>query len=89
MGKFQTKFVQIPREENEQADRLTKAASAKHMIIPSKVLSFVQLLPLINGVGVQEIDLGSNWTTPIVSYLKDGTLPDGKEVARKLKVQVA
>ena len=44
MGKFQTKFVQIPREENEQADRLTKAASAKHMIIPSKVLSFVQLL---------------------------------------------
>ena len=44
MGKFQTKFVQIPREENEQADCLTKAASAKHMIIPSKVLSFVQLL---------------------------------------------
>ena len=29
----------------------------------------------------------SNWTTPIVSYLKDGTLPDGKGAARKLKVQ--
>ena len=25
----------------------------------------------------------------IVSYLKDGTLPDGKEAARKLKVQAA
>ena len=60
MGKFQTKFVQIPGEENEQADRLAKAASAKHMIIPSKVLSFVQLLPLIDGIGVQEIDSGSN-----------------------------
>ena len=42
---------------------------------------------MIDGVGVQEIDSGSNWTTLIVSYLKDGTLPDGKEAARKLKVQ--
>ena len=27
--------------------------------------------------------------TPLVFYLKDGTLPDSKEVARKLKVQAA
>ena len=66
-----------------------KTASAKHMIIPNKVLSFIQLLPLIDGVEVQEIDLRRNWTTPIVSYLKDGTLLDGKEAARKLKIQVA
>ena len=38
---------------------------------------------------MQEIDSGSDWTTPIVSYLKNDTLPDGKEAARKLKVQVA
>ena len=56
------------------------------MLIPDKVLSFVQLSPLIDGIGVQEIDLGSNWTTLIVSYLKDITLPDGKEAVRKLKV---
>ena len=59
------------------------------MLILSRVHSFVQPLPLIDGVGVQEIDLESNWTTPIISYLKDNTLPDSKEVARKLKVQVA
>ena len=47
-GEFQTKFVQIPREENEQADHLVTAASAEHMFITSKVLSFVQLLPLID-----------------------------------------
>ena len=58
------------------------------MPVSSKVLSFVQLSPLIDGVGVSEIDLGSNWTTLIVSYLKDGTLPDGKKATRKLKVQV-
>ena len=52
MAKFQAKFVQIPKEENEQADRLAKTASVEYMLIPSKVLSFVQLLPLINGVSV-------------------------------------
>ena len=41
MDNFQVKFVQIPREENEQADRLAKAASAEHMLIPNEVLSFV------------------------------------------------
>ena len=61
------------------------------MLIPilSKVLSFVQLSPLIDDVGVQEIDLRSNWITPIVSYLKNGTLSDDKEVATKLKVQAS
>ena len=49
-----------PREENKQADHLVTAASAEHMFISSKVLSFVQLLPLIDGVEVQEIDSGSN-----------------------------
>ena len=42
---------------------------------------------MIDGVGVQEIGSESNWSTPIVSYLKDGMLLDGKEAARKLKVQ--
>ena len=87
MNDLQVKFIQIPREENEQADRLAKAALAEYMLIPSKVLSFVQVSPLINGVDVQEIDSESSWTTPIVSYLKDGTLLDSKGVVRKLKVQ--
>nr|XP_023877698.1 uncharacterized protein LOC111990138 [Quercus suber] len=86
---LQAKIVQIPREENEQADRLTKAVSAEHMVIPDKVLSFIQLSPLIDVTDMQEISSKSNWTTLLISYLKDGTLPDGKKDARKLKVQVA
>ena len=86
---LQTKFLQIPREENKQADHLTKVASAEHMLIPNKVVSFVQLLPLINGMDVQEIGSQDNWTISIILYLRDGTLPNDKEVARKLKVQVA
>ena len=41
MDNFQVKFVQIPKEENEQVGRLAKAASAEHMLIPNEVLSFV------------------------------------------------
>ena len=41
VGDLQAKFVQIPREENKQANRLAKAASVEHMLIPNKVLSFI------------------------------------------------
>ncbi|XP_075656476.1 uncharacterized protein LOC142626604 [Castanea sativa] len=36
MHNLNAKFVQIPREENERADRLAKAASAEHMSFPSQ-----------------------------------------------------
>ena len=49
---LQAKFVQIPREENEQADRLAKVALAEHMLIHSQVLSFVQISLLIDSVSV-------------------------------------
>ena len=83
---LEAKIIQIPRGENDQADCLAKAASAEHMIIPDNVLSFVQLSPLIDSGDIQEIGFESNWTTPLVSYLKNGVLPDGKEAVRKLKV---
>ena len=87
VGELKAKFVQVLREENEKADHFAKATSTEHMLITGKVLSFVQLSPLIDDVRVEEIDSESNWTTPIVSYLKNSTLPDSKEAIRKLKVQ--
>ena len=56
------------------------------MVIPNKVLSFIQLSLLIDPVNVQKIGSESNWATPLISYLKNGVLLDGKEAARKLKV---
>ena len=87
VSNLQASFVQIPREENEHTDHLAKAASAKHMLIPSLVLSFVQISPLIDGISVQEISSKNYWTAPITSYLKDCVLPNEKEATRKLKVQ--
>ena len=90
MGDLEVKFVQIPREENECVDHLAKAASAEFMLVPEQVLSFVQLSSLINdGMSMQEVDSKCNWTTPLISYLKTGVLPDEKGVVRKLKVQAS
>ena len=50
------------------------------------MLSFVQVSSLIDSVDMQEIGSESNWTMPLISYLKDGILPDEKEAARRLKV---
>ena len=61
VGSLQIKFVQIPRKENECVDRLAKAASAEHMLVPDQVLSFVQISSLIDdGTNVQEVDSKSN-----------------------------
>ena len=60
------------------------------MLIPNQVLSFVQTSSLIdNGMDVQEVEPESNWTTPLISYLKVGILPNEKDAARKLKVQAS
>ena len=73
--------------ENECADRLAKVASAEFMNASKQVLSFVQTSSLINdGAQMQEIDVEENWTTSLITYLRSGILPDGKDVVRKLKV---
>ena len=38
---------------------------------------------------MQEINLEENWTMPLIAYPRSGILPDGKVVARKLKVQAS
>ena len=88
MNNLHAKFVQILMEENEHANCLAKAASIEHMLIPSQGLSFVQISPLIDIVSVQGIGFKNNWMTLLICYLKDDVLLDGKEAARKLKVQV-
>ena len=64
-----------------------KAASAEFMNAPKQVLSFVQTCSLIdNGRKIQEIDVEEDWTAPLKEYLQSGSLPDEKDVARRLKV---
>ena len=90
ISSLEVKFIQIPRKENECADRLAKEASAEFMNASKQVLSFVQTSSLIDdGAQMQEINVEENWTTPLIAYLRSGILPDGKDAARKLKVQAS
>ena len=60
------------------------------MLVPNQVLSFIQVSSLIDdGANMQEIGSKSNWTMPLVFYLRNGMLPNEKDAARKLKVQAS
>ncbi|XP_075665462.1 uncharacterized protein LOC142635140 [Castanea sativa] len=87
-GSYECKNERVKREENQDANRLAKAALAEPMIIPDQVLSFVQLSSLLDGTSILEVSSEHCWMAPITAYLKDCKLPDNKEVARKLKVKV-
>ena len=61
ISNLEVKFIQIPREENECADRLAKAASAEFMSTSKQVLFFVQISSLINdGAQMQEVSFEEN-----------------------------
>ena len=79
-------FVQIPREENMEADTLAKEASVSEMI---DRFDEIQYMPSIDLPEVQQIGGDKNWMTLIVGYLKEGKLPQGKDEARKLRIKLA
>ena len=85
-GFTMAKFHQIPLEENTDADSLAKVASAYDLIDDQIKIQYILSLDIPE---VQQIDKEVNWTTLIMSYLKDGLLPEDKEEARKLRVRVA
>ncbi|XP_065619331.1 uncharacterized protein LOC136063218 [Quercus suber] len=47
----------------------------------------IQYMPSIDLLEILQIEGEENWMTPIISYLKDGRLLEGKNKARKLRVK--
>ena len=79
-------FVQVPREENMEVDTLAKKALVNELI---DKFDEIQYMPSIDLPEVQQIGGDENWMTPIVSYLKEGKLPQGRDEARKLRIKSA
>ena len=79
-------FVQVPREENMEADTLAKEASVSELM---DEFDEVQYMPSIDLPEVQQIGGEENWMTPIVGYLKEGKLPQGRDETRKLRIKSA
>ena len=82
----ETDFVQLPREENMEANALAKAASSGGAM---NECDRIQYMPSIDIPKVQQIGGEENWMTPIVLYLKDERLAEDKDEARKLRIRVA
>ena len=79
-------FVQIPWEENMEADTSVEEASVNEAM---DEFDEIQYMPSIDLLEILQIEGEENWITLIVSYLKDRRLPKGKDEARKLRVMLA
>uniref|UniRef100_A0A151UDK5 Retrovirus-related Pol polyprotein from transposon 17.6 n=1 Tax=Cajanus cajan TaxID=3821 RepID=A0A151UDK5_CAJCA len=80
----------VPREQNTRADLLSKLASTKrpgqHRTIIQETLHSPSLDDKVVNTSNSE-DQG--WMTGIWNYLKEGTLPEDKDEARKMRVRSA
>ena len=67
-----------------EADALAKEASANE---PMDEFDEVQYIPSIDLPEVLQVQNEGNWMTPIISYLKDRSFPEGNDEVRKLRVR--
>jgi ribonuclease HI len=77
-------IVQVPREQNIEADALAKLASSEEA---TRQQIKIQNSPSHKGEEMNPIDISNSWMTPIIRYLEDETLPTDTVEARKLKVK--
>ncbi|GJR00383.1 hypothetical protein Tco_0523367 [Tanacetum coccineum] len=80
---------QVPRSKNKKVDTLSKISSTSFAHLSKQVL-----VEVLKEKSIQEEEVatvveeeGPTWMTPIIEYLKDGTLPNDKKEARKLRIK--
>ncbi|XP_050218046.1 uncharacterized protein LOC126668871 [Mercurialis annua] len=83
-GKWE--IIPIPRERNMRADALAKAAAIKSPMYLSLYMKEERVSPIIDEKEILPITEIDPWMQPIVAYLNDGTIPEGREAAAKLEI---
>ncbi|GKF23493.1 reverse transcriptase domain-containing protein [Tanacetum coccineum] len=80
---------QVPRSKNKKADALSKIASTSFTHLSKQVLVEILQEKLIQEKEVTTVveEDRPTWMTPIIEYLKDGTLPDDIKEASKLRIK--
>jgi hypothetical protein len=78
--------IKIPREENIQADELSKVASGTYKEIEASgqqiiVLTEPSIIPKINVMEADTMPNEPEWATEIIQFLKNGLLPQDKVAA--------
>ena len=83
------KFVQIPQDQNAEVDEVARNASANGQTKVNNWRLEEQNSPSIEEFQTFLVHTHSEWTSPILSYLKDGRLPPNPEKAKKIKKRAA
>uniref|UniRef100_A0A2N9EQY5 Uncharacterized protein n=1 Tax=Fagus sylvatica TaxID=28930 RepID=A0A2N9EQY5_FAGSY len=81
----EVRLCRVPREQNTEADQLAKSASSS--TADDKIKTVQQ--SSLQTTEVNPIHAEISWMTPIISYLREGTLPDNRHEARRLKVRAS
>ncbi|XP_050233160.1 uncharacterized protein LOC126681656 [Mercurialis annua] len=80
----QWEIIPIPREENTRADAIAKAAAVKSQLYVSLQMKEERLTPTVEEQQVLPVAVLDPWMQPIVAYLADRVLPEGRTEAAKL-----
>ncbi|XP_074377083.1 uncharacterized protein LOC141718605 [Apium graveolens] len=83
-----SQVLQICREENLEADNLSKLVQNSSDLDCSVYFKELQK-PSIEFEEVMEIDKNLNWMTPFINYLEKGELPEDKGKAQRLKAKAS
>ena len=82
-------ILQVPREQNSNADALAKLATTNDSELISVVhVDHLEEPSISDTEDTSTIEKPSGWMQPIVEYLSSGTLPQDKNGARKLLYQI-
>ncbi|GKA66210.1 reverse transcriptase domain-containing protein [Tanacetum coccineum] len=85
ISEFKTFSIEnIPREDNQKADILSKLATVPFSHLTKEILVEVLNERSTDAKDVQTIveEEGENWMTPIIKYLEEGIAPSDKNEAR-------
>ncbi|XP_074363093.1 uncharacterized protein LOC141703467 [Apium graveolens] len=81
----------IPRGQNEGADELAKLGSRRESTLLGIVPLDIQRQPSVpeHEVGSLSNELDPTWMTSVLAYIREGSLPDEKNEARRIKYKAA
>ncbi|XP_059650498.1 uncharacterized protein LOC132296304 [Cornus florida] len=92
----QIKFIQLPREYNEDADRLAYSALSFRetlaKVIPVDMLCQLSIFDELSKSNHRQVNFilyEPSWIDPIMTFIRDGVLLKKKEEARKIRSNVA
>ncbi|XP_043815293.1 uncharacterized protein LOC122724412 [Manihot esculenta] len=84
------KYQRIPREENEEADLLSRLTKEELEQLPDEVyIQYVSTPAFNKTINVFQVEQNQNWTIPYLEYLEKGKLPKDKGEAKKIAARAA